>query len=148
MRISVIGGGSVTDEQETLATNLGREIGQRDHTVVCGGLGGTMAAVCRGAKRASGRTIGILPTEDRAAANQHVDCEIATGLGHARNALVALNGDGLVALPGGPGTLTELGYARIYDRPAVGIDTHELPWLEQVTSPTAAVDQLEAAVTP
>ncbi len=64
MRISVIGGGTITDEQRERADAVGRELGARGHTVVCGGRGGTMEAVCRGAKAAGGTTIGILPAAD------------------------------------------------------------------------------------
>ncbi len=145
MRASVIGGGTITDEEAAIAEAVGRELGRRGHTVVCGGLGGTMEAVCRGANAEGGETIGIVPGEDRAAANEFVDTAIATGMGHARNALVALNGDGVIALSGGPGTLSEIGFALVYDRPVVGIDTHDVPGVESVETPEAAVDALEEA---
>ncbi|EMA29352.1 TIGR00725 family protein [Halobiforma nitratireducens] len=151
-RISVIGGGAITDEQRALAVAVGRELGARGHTVVCGGRGGTMEAVCRGAHAEGGETIGILPGDRREAANDFVDTAIATGLGHARNALVVLNGNAVIALAGGVGTLTELGFAGIYDRPVVGLETHdvsdlslEIP-LETVETPEAAVDAVERAL--
>jgi hypothetical protein len=59
-----------------------------------------MEAACRGAKDAGGRTVGILPGEDVRAANDAVDVAVATGLGHARNVLVVLNGDAVVAVDG------------------------------------------------
>lgn len=149
MRVSVIGGGVITDEQAARAEAVGRELATRGHTVVCGGRGGTMEAVCRGAKAEGGTTIGILPSERREQANEYVDIPIATGLGHARNALVPLNGDAVIALAGGVGTLSELGFAGIYDRPVVGLKTHDVPALEDalesVTTPEAAVDAVEAA---
>ncbi|QSX00588.1 LOG family protein [Haloterrigena alkaliphila] len=149
MRVSVIGGGVITDEQANRAEALGRELGARGHTVVCGGRGGTMEAVCRGAKAAGAATIGILPGEHPEAANEYVDHPIATGLGHARNALVPLNGDAVVALTGGVGTLTEIGFAGIYDRPVVGLETHDVSDVDleitTVDAPEAAVDAVEAA---
>ena len=147
-RVSVIGGGRITDEARERAVAVGRELGARGHTVVCGGRGGTMEAVCRGAKSEGGATIGILPGEQRAAANEYVDTAIATGLGHARNALVPLNGDAVIALAGGVGTLSELGFAGIYDRPLVGLETHEVAGLEikAVETPAAAVDAVERAL--
>ncbi|WP_049928912.1 TIGR00725 family protein [Halopiger goleimassiliensis] len=149
-RVSVIGGGRITDEARERAVAVGRELGSRDHTVVCGGRGGTMEAVCRGAKAEDGTTIGILPGEQRHAANEYVDTAIATGLGHARNALVPLNGDAVIALTGGVGTLSEIGFAGIYDRPIVGLETHEVADLEieTVETPEAAVDAVEAALEP
>ena len=148
MRVSVIGGGEITDEQSATAEAVGRELGQRGHTVVCGGLGGTMWAVCRGAKAAGGRTIGILPTGSVTDANPHVDVPIATGMGHARNALVPLNGDAVIALAGSAGTLSEIGFAVIHDRPIVCIGSHEIADLEIETAdePAEAVDLLEDAI--
>ncbi len=145
-RISVIGGGSITDGDGDVATAVGRELGRRGYTVVCGGRGGTMEAVCRGAKATGGTTIGILPGEDRSAANEYVDTAIATGLGHARNALVPLNGDAVIALAGSHGTLTEIGFAGIYDRPIVGLGTHDVPSVETVATPADAVDAVEDAL--
>ncbi|MDF9747740.1 TIGR00725 family protein [Natrinema salsiterrestre] len=150
MRVSVIGGGTITDEQAARAAAVGRELAIRDHTVVCGGRGGTMEAVCRGAKTEGGTTIGILPGERLEAANEYVDHPIATGIGHARNALVPLNGDAVVALAGGVGTLSEIGFAGIYDRPVVGLGTHDVSTLdidlETVETPKAAVDAVERAL--
>ncbi|TYL39990.1 TIGR00725 family protein [Natronococcus pandeyae] len=146
MRVSVIGGGAITDEAESRAEEIGRELGRRGHTVVCGGRGGTMESVCRGAKAEGGTTIGILPGERRAAANEYVDVAIATGLGHARNALVPLNGDAVVALAGSHGTLSEIGFAGIYDRPIVGLETHDVPGVETAETAAAAVDAVEKAL--
>lgn len=144
MRVSVIGGGTITRDEAKVARDVGEELGRRGHTVVCGGLGGTMEAVCRGAKAEGGETIGILPVEDREAANEYVDIPIATGMGHARNALVVLNGDGVIALSGGNGTLSEIGFAGIYDRPVAGIGCHDVPGVERVETPEEAVSYLEA----
>ena len=146
MRVSVIGGGAITPEEAQLAESVGRELGRRGHTVVCGGLGGTMEAVCRGANAEGGETIGILPVEDREAANEYVDTAIATGMGHARNALVPLNGDGVIALAGSHGTLSEIGFAGVYDRPIAAIGCQDVPDVEPVETPSAAVDYLEGAV--
>ncbi|WP_336021990.1 TIGR00725 family protein [Halobellus salinisoli] len=143
MRVSVIGGSVIDEEEAETATALGRLLGQRGHTVVCGGLGGVMEAVCRGAAEAGGHTIGILPTDRRADANEYVDEAIATGLGHARNAVVVMNGDAVVAVDGGGGTLSELGYASVYDRPTAGIGTHDADHVEAVETPEAAVKYVE-----
>ncbi|MFP8955567.1 TIGR00725 family protein [Natrialbaceae archaeon A-CW3] len=146
MRVSVIGGGTITDDQRERATAVGRELGSRDHTVVCGGRGGTMEAVCQGAKAEGGETIGILPSSRRSEANPYVDVAIATGLGHARNAMVPLNGDAVIALTGGPGTLTEIGFASIYERPVVGLETHDVLGIDVVETAAEAVDAVERAV--
>jgi len=145
MRVSVVGGGRVDRETADLARRLGRELGERGHEVVCGGRGGVMAAACRGAREAGARTVGILPGEDPAAANDHVEVPIATGLGHARNALVVLNGEAVIAVDGGGGTLSEIGFAAVYDRPIAGLGTHDVPGVEAVDAPEAAVDYVERA---
>ncbi|WP_115864110.1 TIGR00725 family protein [Halorussus litoreus] len=146
MRISVIGGGTVSDTQATIAEEVGRRLAERGHDLVCGGLGGVMEAACRGASEAGARTIAILPGEDPRAANPHVDVPIATGLGHARNALVVLNGDAVIAVDGGVGTLSEVGFAGVYDRPIAGLETHDAPGVERVESPAEAVAYVERAV--
>jgi len=145
MRVSVVGGSAVDDDTAATARELGRLLAERGHTVVCGGLGGVMEAVCAGARERGGHTIGVLPGYDRADANEHVVEAIATGLGHARNGVVVLNGDAVVAVDGGSGTLSELGYAGVHDRPTAGIGTFELPHVRAVETPTEAVDYVEAA---
>lgn len=146
MRISVIGSGSALNEStEADAEAVGRLVAERDHTVVCGGMGGVMVAVCRGAKQAGGETVGILPVDDVSAANEYVTTPIATGMGHARNILVPLNGEGVIAITGSGGTLSEIGFAHVYDRPVAGLRTHDLPWIESVETPQQAVDYVEEA---
>ncbi|AUX07796.1 hypothetical protein AArcSl_0140 [Halalkaliarchaeum desulfuricum] len=149
MRVSVIGGSSVPERTAKQAETVGRLLAERGHTVVCGGLGGVMEAVCRGAREADGETIGILPTDRPSDANDHVETPIATGLGHARNALVVMNGDAVIAIDGGPGTLSELGLAGVYDRPIAGLGTHDVgdvTGIEPVDAPEAAVSYVERSL--
>ena len=82
-----------------------------------------MEHAARGARAAGGLTIGLLPGEDTHEANEYIDIAIATGLGHARNAILAGTADGVVALGGGLGTLSEIALALRNRRPAVGIKT-------------------------
>ena len=146
MRVSVIGGSSVSTETAAVAEELGERLANRGHAVVCGGLGGVMEAVCRGARGAGGETIGILPTDRRTDANPHVTVPIATGLGHARNALVVMNGDAAVAVDGSHGTLSEIGMALAHGRAVAGLDTHDVAGVEAVATPVEAVDYVEDAV--
>jgi len=146
MRVSVIGSGSSLDtETAATAERVGRLLAERGHTVVCGGMGGVMEAVCRGAREAGGETIGVLPVDDPNAANPHITTPIATGLGHARNVLVPMNGAAVIAIAGSGGTCSELGFANVYDRPVAGLQSHDLPWVESVETATEAVDYVEAA---
>lgn len=106
-----------------LAFELGRGIAERDAVLICGGLTGVMEHAARGARAAGGLTIGLLPGDDPTAANQYVDLAIATGLGDGRNAILARTADGVVALGGGLGTLSEIALALRNRRPAIGIQT-------------------------
>jgi uncharacterized protein (TIGR00725 family) len=146
MRISVIGGGRIGDEDTDVAYRVGRLVGERDHTLVCGGRGGVMEAACRGTKEAGGRTIGILPGDDAADANAHVDVPIVTSMGNARNVLVVLNGEGAIAIDGAYGTLSEIAHALDLGRPVAGIRTHAIEGVKAVDSPEAAVEHVESAV--
>lgn len=146
MRVSVIGGSTVDDETYESARTLGNRLADRGHTVLCGGLTGVMEATARGVAERGGTTIGILPGADREAANPYIDTVIATGLGNARNVLVALNGDGVVAIDGGPGTLSEIGHALDFGKPIAGLNTHDVPGIEHVETPAEAVEYVETTV--
>jgi len=149
MRVSVIGGSQCTDREARRAAAVGRELAERGHGLVCGGLGGVMEHACRGASEAGGHTIGILPGPDRGAANPHVDTAVVTGMGSARNVLVVLNGDAAIAVEGATGTLSELGHALDLGRPVAGLDTHRIDGLagvEHVDGAQAAVEHVENAL--
>jgi uncharacterized protein (TIGR00725 family) len=124
--VAVVGPGQASAEEIATAEEVGRLLAQRGAVLVCGGLGGVMEAVCRGAKEGGGRTVGILPGDDRAAANPHVDVAIATGLGEARNALVVRAADVVIAVGGAYGTLSEIALALKTGTPVVGIRSWEL----------------------
>ena len=124
--VAVVGAGTAAPDDLAVAEDLGRELARRGAVVVCGGLGGVMEAVCRGARNAGGRTIGILPGDDRAEANPYVDVTVATGLGEARNLLVVRTADVVVAVGGEYGTLSEIAFALRLGKPVVGIGTWEL----------------------
>lgn len=143
MRVSVVGGSSVTDAQYDLAVAVGESLGECGHTVVCGGLGGVMEGVCRGAQEVGGETIGLLPGSDPRAANEYVDTAIATGMGDMRNPLVVRNGDAVIAIDGASGTLSEIAHALVLGRPVAGLDTHEIDGVEPVATPVAAVEHVE-----
>ncbi|MFB6095775.1 MAG: TIGR00725 family protein [Haloferacaceae archaeon] len=145
MRVSVIGGGDADSDDLAAARDVGRLLADRGHVIVCGGRGGVMEAVCRGAVERDGDTIGILPGEDRREANPYVGTVVATGLGHGRNALVVLNGDAVIAIGGDGGTLSEIGYASVYDRPIAGLSTHDVAGVESVATPAEAVEWVERA---
>ena len=119
VQVSIIGSGVAN---EACAEEIGRLLAARGCTVVCGGRGEVMAAAARGAKSAGGTTIGIVPSTSRAEANEWIDHVVVTGLGHARNAIVAASGDAVIAVGGSYGTLTEIGFAKVFGRPVVIVE--------------------------
>ena len=124
--VAVVGGSTAAVEVCQVAEDVGRELARNGAVVVCGGLGGVMAAACRGAKAAGGVTVGILPGATREEANAWVDVAVPTGMGEARNALVVRAADALVAVGGEFGTLSEIALALRLGKPVVGIGTWEL----------------------
>jgi uncharacterized protein (TIGR00725 family) len=99
-----------------------------------------MEAACRGAKGAGGTTVGILPGTDRSAANPYVDIAIPTGLGEARNAVVARSADALIAIGGAYGTLSEIAFALKAGKRVVGLGTWVVDGVEPADSPAAAAE--------
>jgi hypothetical protein len=121
--VSVVGSGStLAPEVERLAEQLGAALAAAGYGIVCGGLGGVMAAVARGAQRAKPPrppVIGLLPGYGHASGNEFLDVALPTGLGHARNALVAAAGDAVVCVGGATGALSEVALARKIGRPVL-----------------------------
>ena len=136
--MSVVGSGRA---HVAAAEEVGRLLAERGCTVVCGGGGEVMAGAARGAKSAGGATIGILPGESRADANEWIDHVVVTGIGHARNLAVAASGDAVIAVGGSWGTLAEIALARRLGRPVVilepGLDVEGVP---RAGTPAEAVD--------
>jgi uncharacterized protein (TIGR00725 family) len=117
--IGVLGASVTDDELSAAATALGRSIAARGWWLVCGGLGGVMEAACRGARELGGRTLGILPGQDRSAANRWVELVIPTGMAEARNAIITRTAHACVALPGSYGTLSEIAFCLKFGTPIV-----------------------------
>lgn len=139
-RIGVIGGRSADKKTLETARQVGAFIARAGAVLVCGGLGGVMAAAASGARQAGGLTVGIIPGNDPGEANIHIDVPIATGLGYTRNSLVAMNSDALIAIDGGYGTLSEIAYGNIYEKPVIGLATWAIEGVTLAESPEKAVE--------
>ncbi|MDJ0522271.1 MAG: TIGR00725 family protein [Planctomycetota bacterium] len=124
--ISVFGPGHPSRKEYNQAADVGRLLAEAGCTVVCGGLFGVMEAACMGAKEAGGSTVGILRTYNRYDANPYVDYVIPSGLGDARNILVATAGEAAIAVAGRLGTLSEIAIALKHGIPVVGLGTWKL----------------------
>lgn len=150
--VSVIGAGEPTASQAESAYEVGREIARAGHILVCGGLAGVMEAAARGAAEAGGISLGILPDDDRSKANPYITVSIPTGFSHGRNYLVVKSGDGVIAVGGGAGTLSEIGLAIKLGRPLVLVDSLDVnslgvPGAELLSAsgPAQAVAAIERA---
>ncbi len=130
--VSVIGASSPDEKTIDLAYQVGRMVAGLPAVLICGGLGGVMEAACKGAKEVGGLTVGIIPQVEKSFANQYVDVVICTGMGYARNVMVAYSGDVVVALPGQYGTLSEIAFALSVGKRVFGLGTWEIPGVEMV----------------
>jgi len=114
MRVSVFGSSKPTpgDKTYTEALELGGLLAKRGHIVLTGGYMGTMEAVSRGAAEAGGHVIGVTCSDiekwRNGGANQWVKEEIRKTTLMDRILGLIDNCDAALALPGGPGTLTEI----------------------------------------
>lgn len=142
--VAVVGPGNASPQELASAEDVGAGLAALGAVVVTGGLGGVMEAASRGARSKRGHTLGILPGEDREAANGWVEIAVATGLGELRNGLVVRAADALVAIGGGHGTLSEVALALKLGRPVVGLGTWNVHGVEHVSTPADAIDRISA----
>jgi len=119
--VAVCGGGTASSNGRALARETGKVLAERGAILICGGLGGVMSAAAQGAKGAGGLTIGILPGTDKGAANPYIELALATGLGHVRNTVIVRSAQGIIALPGKSGTLSEIAFGLTMKKPVIGL---------------------------
>jgi uncharacterized protein (TIGR00725 family) len=145
-RVAVIGAGAASADDLARAEQVGAEIARHGAILICGGLGGCMEAAARGARSAGGTTIGLLPGYDAESANREIEIPLPTGLGQARNVLVVASADAVVAIAGGPGTLSEMALALKLGRRLVGLGTWQLQAPDGTTPPILRSDDPREAV--
>lgn len=126
--VGVMGGVQATPETLILAETLGAALARAGWTVLSGGRPvGVMEAVSRGAARAGGLVVAVLPGDDPRQATPWAAVVVASGIGFARNSMNVLSSDAVVALPGSSGTLSEIAYAVSYGRPVFLLGWKEQP---------------------
>jgi uncharacterized protein (TIGR00725 family) len=120
--------------------------------MICGGLGGVMHAAARGCAAAGGTSVGILPGDDRTTGSPHLTVRIATGLGEARNAIIARAADAVIAIGGEFGTLSEIALALKMGKRVIGLGTWALDLeglpgdpMQRASDPADAVERALAA---
>jgi uncharacterized protein (TIGR00725 family) len=133
-QVAVIGSGGCGEETEAwrLAEEVGRLLAEAGATVVCGGGGGVMEAVSRGAAGAGGSVIGVLPWVSIDDANPYCTQVVATGIGHARNLAVVASGEAAIAISGEWGTLSEIAHARNLGRTVVALRSWSVSGQDQM----------------
>lgn len=120
--VGVIGGRHATNAQAAAAHMLGASLAELGLTVLCGGRRGVMLAVCEGVAAKGGISVGLLPGETIADGNPYVTIPIPTGIGLARNSLIARAALCLVAIGGSYGTLSEVAFGMQYGKRVFGLE--------------------------
>jgi len=139
--IGVIGAHECDAATAEVAEEVGRRLAEANVVVATGGLGGVMEAASRGARRADGIVVGVLPASRPEVANAYVDVAIATGMGEARNVVLVNSCDAFVAISGGYGTLSEIALALRRKKKVVALDTWDVdPAVLKATTAEQAVE--------
>jgi hypothetical protein len=114
MNITIFGGSQPKPGSPAYAQayELGKLLALAGHTVLTGGYMGSMEAASRGANEAGGHVIGVTCADIEAWRGSHVNVWVKeehrfATLQERLNELI-LACDAAIALPGGPGTLTEI----------------------------------------
>ena len=106
-----------------------------------------MQAVCEGVARVGGLSIGLLPETDAAQANPFVNVAIATGIGEARNALIARASFCLIAIGDSLGTLSEVALGRHFGKAVIGLEgAAKLSGVTHVANARDAVERVAEAI--
>ena len=139
--VAVIGPRDASSVQRQTAFAVGAGLAALRVALLCGGKGGVMEAACEGVASAGGVSIGLLPEGDWQTANRFVSVPIATGIGEARNAIIARAAFSLVAVGGSYGTLSEIALALQFGRPVLTLlDAPPVAGVRPMDSPDAALD--------
>jgi uncharacterized protein (TIGR00725 family) len=141
--VAVIGPRAASEGERQAALALGAGLAGLDIVLLCGGKGGVMEAACEGAATAGGLSVGLLPDTEWQAANRFVTIPLATGIGEARNAIIARAALALVAIGGGYGTLSEIALALQFGRPVLALlDPPPVAGVVPMTSVEGALDAI------
>ncbi len=145
--VGVIGPRDANQVQLEFAERIGEGLARMGITVICGGRNGVMTAVAKGASAAQGVVVGLLPDADWRAANAYVTVPIATGLGIARNAVLARASIALVAVGGGYGTISEIALGLQFGVPVFGFfDISPVPGVRLVRDVDEALTRVAEAI--
>ncbi|MBH82124.1 MAG: TIGR00725 family protein [Candidatus Marinimicrobia bacterium] len=142
-RISVFGGRDITPEVYEDTLEIGRRLADEGYLVFCGGGAGVMEAIAKGVHDEGGIVVGVLKGQDLEEGNKYLTVPIATGIGIARNAILAYNCDAAIAISGQYGTLSEIAYAFQLKKPVIGYKTWDIDSVVCADSPSDVVIKLK-----
>ncbi|MEE3153586.1 MAG: TIGR00725 family protein [Candidatus Neomarinimicrobiota bacterium] len=142
-RISVFGGRDITPEVYEDTLEIGRRLADEGYLVFCGGGAGVMEAIAKGVHDEGGIVVGVLKGQDLEEGNKYLTVPIATGIGIARNAILAYNCDAAIAISGQYGTLSEIAYAFQLKKPVIGYKTWDIDSVVRADSPSDVVIKLK-----
>ena len=94
-----------------------------------------------------GTVVGILPG-DRKDANPYVGISVATGMSHARNAIIVRSSDAVIALPGEYGTLSEIALALKMNRAVISLGSWDIAGTLRAKDPREAIELLSRLLRP
>ncbi len=138
--IAVIGAGTPDSETDAAAREVGRLLAEAGCVLISGGLDGVMAAASQGAHEAGGLVIGVVPGSSPEEANAYVRVAIATGIGDARNVILANSAEAFVAVGGAYGTLSEIAFALKRGKRVVSLGSWDVdPAVLRARTPEEAV---------
>ncbi|MTJ83435.1 MAG: TIGR00725 family protein [Telmatospirillum sp.] len=145
--IAVIGPREASARQLDAAARVGRGLAALGVPLLTGGKGGVMEAASRGAREAGGLTIGFIPDEDWRLGNDHVAIPLATGIGPARNILIARSAEALIAVGGEYGTLSEMAFGMQFGKPVFSLcDAPGVRGVVACADPEECIEKVSAAV--
>lgn len=120
-------------EMYSAAEEIGQKLAEAGCIVVNGGKGGVMLAVSKGAKKASGLTIGEISGVKRGKANKYIDVEMVTGDNAFRGpSQIVVMSDAVIAIGGGAGTLQEICVAYRLGKPIILVEGYG-GWVDRLS---------------
>ena len=141
-RISVFGGRDITPDVYKDTLEIGRRLADEGYLVFCGGGAGVMEAIAKGVHDEGGIVVGVMKGQNLEEGNKYLTVPIATGIGIARNAILAYNCDAAIAISGQYGTLSEIAYAFQLKKPVIGYKTWDIDPVIQANTPEEVVSKL------
>jgi hypothetical protein len=120
-QVAIIGASEADEATLKIAEQAGAVIASLGAALVTGGRGGVMAAASKGCAKAGGTVIAVTPHTQMDEVNDYAHYHIPTGMGWARNAITGIAGDVVLVIGGAAGTLSEIAYAWMHDRPIIAM---------------------------